>query len=207
MCVEHPTRDAFWDERNQNMRLSRVNIPVYLGCDWDNVPMHLPSTFSAWRGLVHNPNVRVAMLPPASLSWPWEGLHYEVLAWYDHWLKSRDTGIMEGPPIRYVLPEADGWRTASTWPPPESKLTAFALRADGALSEEEGHHGSRLTSISLRTQAVQQMRILLSWPSPSRGKLHPCPRISILRGILNSARCNHHRFRYLVDSCSLRCST
>jgi uncharacterized protein len=56
---------------------------------------------------------------------------------------ARDTGIMEGPPIRYVLPEADGWRTCAKWPPPESKLTAFALRADGVLSVEEGTPGSR----------------------------------------------------------------
>jgi putative CocE/NonD family hydrolase len=83
------------------------------------------------------------MLPPGSLTWPWEGLHYEVLAWYDHWLKGRDTGIMEGPPIRYVVPEADGWRASATWPPPESKLMTFALRADGVLSEEEGPSGSR----------------------------------------------------------------
>lgn len=145
MCVEHPTRDAFWDERSQNPLLERVKIPVYLGCDWDNVPMHLPSTFTAWRALAHNPNVRMAMLPPSNLTWPWEGLHYEVLAWYDHWLKGRDTGVMEGPPIRYVLPgpEEDGWRTATDWPPAESKLVEFALRADGALGAEEGTPGSR----------------------------------------------------------------
>jgi putative CocE/NonD family hydrolase len=143
MCVEHPTHDAFWDDRDQNARLGNVNIPVYLGCDWDNVPMHLPSTFRAWRALSQNPNVRVAILAPSSLTWPWEGMHYEVLAWYDHWLKGRDTGIMEGPPIRYVVPETEGWRTSTTWPPPESKLTAFALRADGVLGAEEGTAGSR----------------------------------------------------------------
>lgn len=87
--------------------------------------MHLGSTFTAWRRLAHNPNVRVAMLPPGSLTWPWEAMHYEVLAWYDHWLKGRDTGITDGPAIRYVVPEAEGWRTSAEWPPPESKLTAF----------------------------------------------------------------------------------
>lgn len=143
MCVEHPTRDAFWAERDQNARLGGVNIPVYLGCDWDNVPMHLPSTFKAWRGLMHNPNVRVALLPPGALTWPWESLHYEALAWYDHWLKGRDTGIMDGPLIRYVVPEADGWRSCATWPPPESTLTALALRADGVLGQQEGPAGSR----------------------------------------------------------------
>jgi putative CocE/NonD family hydrolase len=138
ICVEHPLHDAYWDDRDQDARLHDVDIPVYLGCDWDNVPMHLPSTFTAWRRLAHNPNVRVALLAPGSLSWPWEGMHYEVLAWYDHWLKGRDTGIMEGPPIRYVLPEAEGWRTSAVWPPKESRLQAFTLRADGVLGEADG---------------------------------------------------------------------
>ena len=123
--------------------LESVEIPVYLGADWDNVPLHLPSTFSAWASLRHNPNVRMAMLPPGGFSWPWECLHYEVLAWYDHWLKGRETGITEGPPIRYQIPGAEGWRTAGDWPPPESRLTPFALRADGVLAREEGESGFR----------------------------------------------------------------
>ncbi len=44
------------------------------------------------------------MLGQFGLTWPWESLHHEALAWYDHWLKGADTGIMDGPPIRYVLP-------------------------------------------------------------------------------------------------------
>ena len=87
--------------------------------------------------------MRVALLAPGGLAWPWESLHYEALAWYDHWLKGRDTGIMDGPPIRYVVPGASGWRTADTWPPAESKLIAFALRADGTLAKQEGEAGSR----------------------------------------------------------------
>jgi uncharacterized protein len=143
VSVEHPTHDDFWDERDMRAHLGRVDIPVYLGCDWENAPLHLPSTFRAWRALAHNPNVRVALLVPGGLAWPWESLHYEALAWYDHWLKGQDTGIMDGPPIRYVVPGADGWRTADTWPPAESRLTAFALRADGTLAEQEGETGSR----------------------------------------------------------------
>ena len=57
------------------------------------------------------------MLGQFGLTWPWESLHHEALAWYDHWLKGVDTGIMDGPPIRYVLPGAEGWQTAGSWPP------------------------------------------------------------------------------------------
>lgn len=143
VAVEHPTRDAFWDARNTRPLLGSVDIPVYLGADWDNVPLHLPATFGAWAALRHNSQVRMAMLPPGGFAWPWEALHYEVLAWYDHWLKGRDTGVMDGPPIRYQVPGIDGWRTATDWPPPEAELTPFALRADGTLAPDEGEPGRR----------------------------------------------------------------
>ena len=41
---------------------------------------------------------------------------------------------MEGLPIRYQVPGAEGWRTTEEWPPPESRLTPFALRVDGVLA-------------------------------------------------------------------------
>ena len=142
-CVEHPTHDEFWADRDVAAGLAGVDIPVYLGCDWDNVPMHLPATFTTRRALAHNPNVRIGMVDDGQYSWPWEAMHYEALAWYDHHLKGIDTGIMDGDPIRYFLPGADEWRTADSWPPAESSLVEFALRADGTLSRNEGESGSR----------------------------------------------------------------
>ncbi|MDG4669092.1 CocE/NonD family hydrolase [Mycobacterium sp. 236(2023)] len=140
--VKHPVRDSWWEERNVLPLLADVDIPVYLGCDWENVPLHLPSTFSAWKALQHNPNVRMAMLGKFGLTWPWESLHTEALAWFDHWLGGADTGIMDGPPVRYVLPGADGWHASPTWPPAATHLH-WALRADGGLADEEGIRGSR----------------------------------------------------------------
>jgi predicted acyl esterase len=143
ICVEHPLRDAWWDERNLLPLLDKVDIPVYLGCDWQNVPLHLPSTIPAFRGLINSPQVRVAMLGEHGLAWPWESLHVEALAWFDHWLKGQDTGILEGPRFRFVLPEAEGWHTAELWPPAGATPRALALRADGLLADDEGEAGSR----------------------------------------------------------------
>jgi predicted acyl esterase len=142
VAVEHPNRDEWWDERDLTGLLDRIDIPVYLGCDWENVPLHLPSTFVTWKALVHNSNVRMALLGQYGLTWPWESLHTEALAWFDHWLKGYDTGVMDGPPIRYVLPGGGEWRTAESWPPP-SAISELALRADGALADEEGVPGAR----------------------------------------------------------------
>lgn len=77
------------------------------------------------------------------MTWPWESLHVEALAWYDCWLKGRDTGILEGPAFRYWLPGAEEWRASEVWPPGGLALRSLALRADGALDEEEASKGDR----------------------------------------------------------------
>jgi putative CocE/NonD family hydrolase len=141
-AVKHPLRDEWWNERDLTPLLDRIDIPVYLGCDWENVPLHLPSTFLVWKALADNPNVRMGMLDRYGLTWPWESLHGEALAWFDHWLKGRDTGIVEGDPVRYTLPGSDGWHSAESWPP-RATHRELALRSDGVLSDDEGEPGSR----------------------------------------------------------------
>ncbi|MGE3987697.1 CocE/NonD family hydrolase [Pseudorhodoplanes sp.] len=143
VAVERPVRDAWWEERNLMPLLHRIEIPVYLGCDWQNVPLHLPSTFPAFNALKNSNHVRVAMLGDFGLTWPWESLHVEALAWYDHWLKGKDTGILEGPRIRYVLPGATGFHAADAWPLPGVTYRDYALRADGGLAADEGTTGTR----------------------------------------------------------------
>ncbi|MGD0312109.1 MAG: CocE/NonD family hydrolase [Acidimicrobiales bacterium] len=143
VAVEHQMRDEWWDERNVLPLLEDVTIPVYLGCDWENVPLHLPGTFDALDALRHNEHVRVAMLGQYGLTWPWESLHVEALAWFDQWLKDRETGILEGPPIRYWLPVADAWRTSDYWPPAGYPLRELVLSADGSLAAGGPTTGSR----------------------------------------------------------------
>ncbi len=60
------------------------------------MPLHLPSTFTAFTALTNARRSACAMLGEFGLTWPWESLHVEALAWFDHWLKGRDTGILEG---------------------------------------------------------------------------------------------------------------
>jgi predicted acyl esterase len=83
------------------------------------------------------------MMGQHGLAWPWESLHIEAIAWFDYWLKGRDTGILDGPHFRYILPEAEGWRTTDAWPVREAVHHAYALQSDGALAEGEPESGSR----------------------------------------------------------------
>ncbi len=143
IAAEHPLRDAWWEERNLVPLLDRVEVPVYLGCDWQNVPLHLRHTFTALDKLTNSKHVQVAMMGAHGLAWPWESLHIEALAWFDHWLKGQDTGVLHGPRFRYVIPEADGWRATDVWPLPELAYQDHALRSDGGLARDEGETGAR----------------------------------------------------------------
>jgi predicted acyl esterase len=143
IAAEHPFHDTWWEDRNLLPLLERVEVPVYLGCDWQNVPLHLPHTFTAYERLTNSRRVQVAMMGEHGLSWPWESLHMEAIAWFDHWLKGQDTGILDGPHFRYILPESEGWRTSDVWPIRAASLHSFAFRADAVLSEDEIEAGSR----------------------------------------------------------------
>jgi putative CocE/NonD family hydrolase len=144
VAVEHPVRDEWWDERNLMPLLDRVQVPAYVGCDWANGPLHLPGSLDLINALPNSPHVRVAMLGDLGISWPWETMHIEALAWFDHWLKGRDTGILDGPSFRYQLRkgEAAGWKTADAWPVPGVAHHELALRADGILGTDEGEPGT-----------------------------------------------------------------
>jgi predicted acyl esterase len=135
VAVNHQIRDEFWDERTALPELGNVDIPVYIGCDWDNVPMHLPGTFSTWREIADNPQARMSLLPSGATTWPWESMHIEALAWFDQHLKGRDTGICDGPRIRFWLPVAEQWHTSDAWPPASTRLS-LNLGSDGILAAQ-----------------------------------------------------------------------
>jgi uncharacterized protein len=67
----------------------------------------------------------------------------EALRWFDYWLKGKDNGIMDEPPVRYYVmgdvsdPKAPGneWRTSASWPVP-SKTTSYFLGPAGTLAEK-----------------------------------------------------------------------
>lgn len=143
VSTEHQLYDSFWQARDMADRIDRIRIPIYLGADWQNVSVHLQTPFLALERLPRETPYRVALAPRGTLQWPWESLHVEALAWFDHWLKGRDTGIMEGKPIRYYVEGAEEWREADAWPLPGTRFAALHLCADGNLRAEDGPSGSR----------------------------------------------------------------
>jgi hypothetical protein len=172
-AIEHPYYDDFWRERDLTPHLADVRIPAYLGCDWDNVPLHLPGTIKAFQTMPRDAGHRLMVLPRGGMVWPWESMHVEALAWFDARLKGADTGVDEGAPVRYWLAGADAWREAETWPPAGVRWEALHLRADGVLGAEAGPAGTRAylcrpaSMLRPANELPSELPDHLSWETPA----------------------------------------
>lgn len=67
-----------------------------------------------------------------------------IARWYDHELKGLDVGLADEPPVKVFLLNENRWRHLDTWPPRDTKPTAFHLAGDGAANTAAG--GGRLTT-------------------------------------------------------------
>jgi putative CocE/NonD family hydrolase len=132
--LEPDPNASFWRDRDTLARIGATAVPMHLGSALDNVPLHLPGAHAAWRAVGGAAPHRLSLLGPDGLSWPWESMHVEALAWYDHWLKDRDTGTLDGPPVRVRPFGCEEYRALDVWPPPPSERRALHLGVDGRLS-------------------------------------------------------------------------
>jgi len=130
----------YW-ERSAYTKYDKIKVPAFLGSEMHNYPvvMHLPGAFSAYAG-INAPKKLV--IRPSVPERPFHEFHDEIVKWYDYWLKGIDTGIMDEPPIKIWVREANEWKYGHDWPLPETKwanyyLTADKLREEGPPTTEE----------------------------------------------------------------------
>lgn len=84
-------------------------------------------------------------LSSASLAVDLDGLH---LKWFDYWLKGKQNGLLEEPPVRIFVMGENTWRTENEWPLARTQYTKYylhsqgnakSLRGDGTLGREQPH--------------------------------------------------------------------
>ena len=55
-----------------------------------------------------------------------------LIRWFDHWLKGAANGVDREQAVRYFVLGSNAWKTAASWPPPESAPRAFFLHGTGS---------------------------------------------------------------------------
>jgi X-Pro dipeptidyl-peptidase len=124
--------DEYWAERNFTTRVKDINASVfYVQGFIDRAVNPMESIY--WFNEMDVPKKAFLGQWPHMLAdrEDWEDT---LLAWFDHWLKGIDTGIMDTPTVEIVT-NLDTIRVASEWPPTDAVPRAFWLGA-GALTGE-----------------------------------------------------------------------
>jgi predicted acyl esterase len=133
------------DVANAEKAFKDLSIPFYTGSGAYAYTYKLH-----WLGAQHwFQNVKtqprkLLFAPPAHLERPFAVYHDEIIRWYDHWLKGKDTGILDEPPVKYWVMGANEWRTGQDWPLPETQWTKYFLSTWERLTTQEPDPSHRL---------------------------------------------------------------
>jgi predicted acyl esterase len=100
--VEHQRRDAYWKHASVCENYSDIKIPVYAIGGWADaysnpIPRLMAGLDAPCKGLI-GPWGHQYM--HQTLPNPKMGYMDEALLWWDHWLKGKDTGLMDEPAYR-----------------------------------------------------------------------------------------------------------
>lgn len=154
--LRHQRRDDYWKQGSVCEDFAKIKIPVYAVSGWaDNYSEAVPRLLAGLDG------PRRGLIGPWAHSYPHDvavepaiGWLQEVLRWCDHWMKGRDTGIMDEPMLRAWMQESvpprtcydarpGRWVGEAQWPSPRIRNQTLFLNADGSLSATSSVNGSK----------------------------------------------------------------
>lgn len=116
--MSHPWRDDFWKHGSVCEDYAAIECPVYAIGGWadgysNTVPRLLQNLPGPSKGLI---GPWAHAFPHDAVPGPSIGFLQEALRWWDHWLKDRNSGLMDEPSLRIwmqesmpPLPQYDVW--------------------------------------------------------------------------------------------------
>jgi putative CocE/NonD family hydrolase len=151
--LRHQRQGPYWKRGSLRPDYQRLQVPALLVAGWLDGYRD-----SVARMLTYVPAPTRAIVGPWNHAWPhsaspgpeieWRA---EAVRWWDHWLKGRDTGILEEPRLAVFVRDAHPpdpkletvpgtWRLED-WPVERTDPRQYHLRPDGSLSEDRGGRG------------------------------------------------------------------
>jgi len=140
---QHVDYDDYW--RETDFAVERIKVPTFI--------------LEGWRGFSYRDGLqayRVIQGPKKVLMGPWthyfpsictdEPVDYmrECIRWFDHWLKGKDTGIVEEPPLSIYVMGKGFWKCEDEWPPKGAESLVYHLHGDGSLSDGPDEYGETM---------------------------------------------------------------
>jgi putative CocE/NonD family hydrolase len=92
-----------------------------------------------------------------------------MLAWFDHFMKGEDNDVAGKPSLDYFLMGANAWKSAPSWPLPQTNWTNYFLSGPGDFADRKG----LLVPTSPGAESPDAYTYDPSFPVPSLGG-HSC---------------------------------
>jgi len=117
MVARHPLRDAYWSSKD--IELERIQAPALVVASWSDQGMHTRGTLEGFKRIgskqkwlrVHGQKKWKDFYEPASVA--------RQLAFFDHFLRGKDTGIESWSPVEIEVRESNeliAARPETNWP-------------------------------------------------------------------------------------------
>jgi putative CocE/NonD family hydrolase len=164
--LAHPDDDDYWRQLNIEDRHCQVQIPACNVGGWYDI--FLGGTIRNYLGMRERGATPAARQGQKLILGPWfhtlplnnvsgevnyglsttalamdlDGIH---LRWFDYWLKGKQNGVLDDPPVRIFVMGENRWRNENEWPLARTQYTKYflhsggkanSLRGDGLLSPE-----------------------------------------------------------------------
>jgi putative CocE/NonD family hydrolase len=166
--LAHQRRDDYWKPASVSEDYSAVDCPVLAVGGWadgyTNAIFRLMERLDVPRkGLIGPWGHKY---PHMGVPGPATGFLQELVRWWDHWLKGRDTGIEDEPMLRVWMQDSvppdpahderpGRWIAEPSWPSPNVQSTRYRLTSSGLVeagdagAQEEGEELRLLSPLSV----------------------------------------------------------
>ncbi len=152
--MEHQHRDEYWQHGSVCEDFSRIECAVMAVGGWadgySNTPFRMLQGLDCPRQAIIGPWGH--KYPHMGMPGPAIGFLQETVRWWDHWLKGRETGIMQEPMLRAYVQDSieprahyderpGRWVGENSWPSPSIVDRRFHFDAAGLMAHASGQGG------------------------------------------------------------------
>jgi len=189
--IRHSTRDDFWRQFSIRERYPSVKVPVLHFEGWYDA--FLAGGTENFAGMVAHGGTELARDNQRLVIGPWDHVNWGrpdsspapllkdigavagspindlMLAWFDHFLKGRHNDVAGKPRVDYFVMGANTWKSATSWPLPQTNWTTFYLTGPGGIADRKGE----LVAAAPGAQPPDTYTYDPAFPAPSLGG-HSC---------------------------------
>lgn len=150
----HQTYDDFWRERSPWERLAEIEVPTLSIGHWGKMGLHLRGNIVGYEEIEAPKKLVVTGARDVFEAHDqFEQIDYherELLPFYDHHLKGKKNGAMDGPPVRLFVRGAEVFRDEAEWPLKRAEYRPLYL------SGKQSHSVTSLNDGSLTWEMPEQ---------------------------------------------------